>query len=269
MPYYYKLFMEKVFDTRLEFNDLPADYQESVDYVVQNWTKNERDCEIVTRYFALRDYLPMSVRELAKMYNLSESRIAQIRDKFIRIVRNSQRYRSILRYGLLVYKQKAASSKNKAHTFDDLIPVFKSTRVNIENDLGLNVATFNALGRYFRKSASDSLTVYDLFTITVDDIQKIRNFGVIAYKNMTVALQMFLNQFGNFNVDDFRRYINPNGNFSLDTSSSPIEQKVLKEIERLYLGAKHNTKSIASILPADKVSDKAVHTAVIRYMNSL
>lgn len=229
MDSYERLFRSVFGINKDEIIELPVDYKESIDYVLDK-ALLERERGIIDARFGFKnkfddDPVPMTFEEIGSKLGVSRDRIHQIVAKALRKMRRPS-YAKILNEGLTKVRldeearliKVKASQKKLAQTMKDLendIQEISEDKINenyIEDvlkripiiDLGLSVRACNCLYRGGLK------TIYDFIILSDEQVSKIRNMGIRTRTEIEEKLNQFLSIKFNMKLDDVRKILSIN-----------------------------------------------------------
>lgn len=202
----------------------PEDFEESMDHVIGTLT--EREQKVINTIYGLDGDCPKTLDEAGELFNVTRSRIAQIRDKALRKLRIPRRF-NIITHGLKsleieekARKQAEASIKEEIQKridaraeelindalINNAVDIFSFVANAKETDidiLDLSVRTYNCMKR------SGCNTIYDLCIKDQESYMKIRNLGRLSLKELIDKLNLFLSKYG-YTYEEVYAYLTSN-----------------------------------------------------------
>ena len=215
MDPYEKLFRAVFKCSNNEVIHFQADFRESVDYIMSQCL-NEREQIIIRLRYGFDDSehnepVPMTLRELGKMFGLSMERIREIEMKSLRKLRIPKNAK-VLRDGLIKLNadeemrkievdRAIQESKEKIEKFKEELNKSNTTVLNMSdikeimmnthiNELKLSTRSYNGLIRGNIKN------LYDLIIKSDMELSKLRNLGKASLDEIKISFDEYLKGFG-------------------------------------------------------------------------
>lgn len=226
----------KIFDlSESEFSkiELPSDYEESIDCVLNNLCEDER--YVITKRFGLRGESEATLTDIASERNCSPESVRRIERKaLINMRRGTNRH--ILKDGLAVYNAKMLAEKEKSSAIVESIrkqnealvqEIKKDTETSIArikngdniqvqivrkcietplDALGFETRTYNCI---YRDSFYSGLgkTLYDLLCYTDGHLREIRNLGKKSYESIAPVVETYINTNFSMSTDKLKEIL--------------------------------------------------------------
>ncbi len=107
---------------------LPPDAEETINYVLDGLSVNERHKDVVIRYYGLNGHDEETYDDIGKTYCLTRERIRQVHKRMLRLLRYPPRAR-LLKMGVAKYKEIEATNELAKQTYEQLLAAFRDEAV--------------------------------------------------------------------------------------------------------------------------------------------